>query len=144
MDDCPTKRSLNVDLDVHPAPDGFWSLYALFLSINLITFLWIDLKVVMGMLAFLFSFSTYWAPLHHLSTPEPLELLKGEKLQPNVLEGGQLGVGEGPGHFPKTFLYPSLSILPLAPDRPPHLPILTPLLTSPLLLTPLLTKLTKL
>ena len=27
MEDCPTKRSLNVDLDVHPAPDGFWSLY---------------------------------------------------------------------------------------------------------------------
>ena len=27
MDNCPMRRSLNVDLDVHPAPDGYWSLY---------------------------------------------------------------------------------------------------------------------
>ena len=28
MDDCPTRRSLNVDLDVYPPPDGYWSLFA--------------------------------------------------------------------------------------------------------------------
>ena len=28
MDDCPTRRSLNViDFNVHPAPDGYWNLY---------------------------------------------------------------------------------------------------------------------
>ena len=27
MDNCPTRQSLNVGLDVHPAPDGFLSLY---------------------------------------------------------------------------------------------------------------------
>ena len=29
MDDCPTRRLLNVDLDVHQGPDGYWSLYVI-------------------------------------------------------------------------------------------------------------------
>ena len=27
MDECPTRHSLKVDMDVHPAPDDYWSLY---------------------------------------------------------------------------------------------------------------------
>ena len=67
MADCPTRHSLNIDLDVHPAPDGPWSLYARWWeylsSLQMVSYIPVSLEARERMLRE--NSSQIWIPKRH-------------------------------------------------------------------------------